>query len=526
MKPTTLCFVFDNNNRLLLGRKKRGFGVGKWNGFGGKLQEGESFRQCAVRELEEESGLKAKVEDLKPVALLDFRFPYDTDLTHIGYVYFLRNYQGEVVESEEMEPAWFELDNLPYDHMWAGDRTWVPKLLEGKHLEGAIIFGPDNAGVTKLDLIEVESVSQDELRPQDKWTQDLLAWYDINKRELPWRGCGDPYKIWVSEIMSQQTRIEAMKPYYDNWMHLYPNMEALAKASEEEVVHAWQGLGYYSRARNLRLGVKEVVEEYGGQVPRDRKSMESLKGVGSYTAGAILSMAFNQREAAVDGNVLRVYSRLYHISDDILSTKGKKRITYIVETTLPYDRPADFNQALMDFGSAICIPKVPRCDCCPLQEHCLAYASGDAEQLPTRIKKTRVITVPMEVGLLSWKGYYLLHRRPDKGLLRSMWEFPTVEGIESHEDGQKKLSQLVGKLGFNLDLEGDIIREYTHVFSHRKWLMKGYRGILNYKGSLGVDVDVKSLQASLPPDWILLKRGEFADYVWAGPHGKFTDLCS
>ena len=129
-----------------------------------------------------------------------------------------------------------------------------------------------------------------------KWVPQLLAWYDVHKRELPWRDCGDPYKIWVSEVMSQQTRIEAMKPYYDNWMRLFPTLEDLAKASEDEVVHAWQGLGYYSRARNLRLGVKDVVENYGGIVPHDRKTMESLKGVGSYTAGAVLSMAYNEPE--------------------------------------------------------------------------------------------------------------------------------------------------------------------------------------------------------------------------------------
>ena len=150
------------------------------------------------------------------------------------------------------------------------------------------------------------------------WTLQLLAWYDVHKRALPWRESKDPYRIWVSEIMSQQTRIEAMRPYYEQWMRQFPTMEDLAAADEDTVVRAWQGLGYYSRARNLRLGVQEVVNKYGGQVPRDRKAMESLRGVGAYTAGAVLSIAFNQREPAVDGNVLRVYARLYDIHDDIL----------------------------------------------------------------------------------------------------------------------------------------------------------------------------------------------------------------
>ena len=266
-----------------------------------------------------------------------------------------------------------------------------------------------------------------------KWVPQLLAWYDVNKRDLPWRDCGDPYKVWVSEVMSQQTRIEAMKPYYDNWMRLFPTLEDLAKATEDEVVHAWQGLGYYSRARNLRLGVQDVVHNYGGVVPHNRKDMESLKGVGSYTAGAVLSMAYGEPEVAVDGNVLRIYARLYGIFDDILGTKGKKAITAIVEDTLPHDRPGDFNQALMDFGSAVCIPKTPRCGECPIVNTCHAYQHNVTDQLPVRIKKTKVVDVPVFVGILSYGDYYLLHKRPNRGLLRSMWEFPSVENADSYD---------------------------------------------------------------------------------------------
>lgn len=519
MKPTTLCFVIDTENRILLGRKKRGFGAGKYNGFGGKVEDGESFVQCMIRELQEESGLIVKADALEPVALLNFQFPHDTSLTHIGYVYLIRDYGGAVIETEEMEPCWIPIDHIPYDSMWSGDRKWVPKILEGKKLEGMIQFGDDNETVVSMDLVEVDTViDETELLPLE-WTNHLLDWYDVNQRELPWRNTGDPYKIWVSEIMSQQTRIEAMKPYFDNWMMRFPTMQDLADASEEEVVHAWQGLGYYSRARNLRLGVQEVVEQYGGHVPRNRKAMESLKGVGAYTAGAILSMAFNQREAAVDGNVLRVYARLYHIEDDILSTKGRKRITYLVEQTLPYDRPGEFNQALMDFGSAICIPQNPRCHECPLSAVCIAYARGDAPSLPIRIKKTKVITISMMVGLLKWGDYYLLHKRPNTGLLRSMWEFPSVEESASFIEGASHLENQVKKFGCTVVLENECIQELTHLFSHRKWIMRAYRGIITFEGTL------ESLQAQLPADWQLLKRSEFADYVWAGPHGKLTTLC-
>ena len=355
-----------------------------------------------------------------------------------------------------------------------------------------------------------------------KWVPQLLAWYDVNKRDLPWRDCGDPYKVWVSEVMSQQTRIKAMKPYYDNWMRLFPTLEDLAKATEDEVVHAWQGLGYYSRARNLRLGVQDVVNNYGGVVPHNRKEMESLKGVGSYTAGAVLSMAYGEPEVAVDVNVLRIYARLYGIFDDILGTKGKKAITAIVEDTLPHDRPGDFNQALMDFGSAVCIPKTPRCGECPIVNTCYAYQHNVTDQLPVRIKKTKVVDVPVFVGILSYGDYYLLHKRPNRGLLRSMWEFPSVEHADSYDAAESGLTEIVGALGFGLSLQPVIVKELTHVFSHRKWFMKAFRGDLQYTGDY---TSIETIQKQLPKDWMLIKREEFADYAWAGPHGKLTELC-
>lgn len=369
-----------------------------------------------------------------------------------------------------------------------------------------------------------------------KWVPQLLAWYDVNKRDLPWRDCGDPYKVWVSEVMSQQTRIEAMKPYYDNWMQLFPTLQDLANATEDEAVHAWQGLGYYSRARNLRLGVQEVVNKYGGVVPSNRKDIESLKGVGSYTAGAILSMAYGKREAAIDGNVLRIYARLYGVYDDILSTKGKKAITELVEATLPHDRPGDFNQSLMDFGSAVCIPKSPRCSECPIRNMCYAYQNNVTDQLPVRIKKTKVIDVPVWVGILQYGDYYLLHKRPNRGLLRSMWEFPSLEGANSFDEAEQGLAELVKALGFTLSLKPVMAKELTHIFSHRKWFMKAFKGDLDYVQPIPEMSDsiryipddantITYIQQSLPKDWMLIKRQDFANYTWAGPHGKLTELC-
>lgn len=337
-----------------------------------------------------------------------------------------------------------------------------------------------------------------------KWTEDLLKWYDLHKRELPWRGAKDPYYIWVSEIMSQQTRIEAMKPYFDNWINLFPTVAELAAAEEDDVVRAWQGLGYYSRARNLRLGAQEVMDEYDGEIPRDRKSMESLKGVGSYTAGAVLSIAFNQREPAVDGNVLRVYARLYNVHEDILSTQGRKTIGSIVAETMPYDRPGDFNQALMDLGAMVCVPKTPRCEMCPLSSSCEAHALGTAQDLPIRIVKTKVKDVTVEVVLLEKDGFYLLHKRPNRGLLRSMWEFPAGE--------DQSVIERLSSIGITIEV-GAYVTEFTHVFSHRRWHIKAY------------EARVKDLRDDLPSDWQWFRKEEFHTLPWAGPHGKLIEYC-
>lgn len=373
--------------------------------------------------------------------------------------------------------------------------------------------------------MKIEHTQDTSLFAVPDWTGELLAWYDRHKRPLPWRESKNPYAIWVSEVMSQQTRIEAMRPYFERWMELFPTPEALAEADEDDVVRAWQGLGYYSRARNLQAGVKEVVSTYGGQVPKNRKDMESLKGVGAYTAGAVLSIAYNLREPAVDGNVLRVYARLYGVREDILSTVGRKAITALVEETMPYDRPGDFNEALMDFGATLCIPKVPRCDSCPIAGHCLALKEGLEKELPIRIKKTKVVSVPVTVGLLDLEGYYLLHRRPNEGLLRSMWEFIALEGDGSSQPVEN-FDAVLADLGLARQLRPVKVKELTHVFSHRKWHMEAYRGSLQPIGNPSFMKELHTCsRIDLREDWILIEKETFHTLPWAGPHGKLIELC-
>lgn len=303
--------------------------------------------------------------------------------------------------------------------------------------------------------------------------ETLLKWYDENHRELPWRQDQEPYKIWVSEVMLQQTRVEAVKPYYERWMTRFPTLQDLAQASAEEVLQYWQGLGYYSRARNLHQGVREVAELYGGQVPNEREKIIALSGVGEYTAGAILSIAYNKPEPAVDGNVLRVFSRLYCLENDITKPAARKQVTELVSGVMPDDRPGDFNQAVMDLGSAICIPKNPSCAQCPLDQHCLAYKQGRQRELPVRKRSAPPRMIQVAAAIVQAEGRYLLCKRPAKGLLANMWEFPSIE-IENKNDGPMELESLLCRLGQQAFVEPVPVLELIHTFSHRQWQIAFY----------------------------------------------------
>lgn len=306
------------------------------------------------------------------------------------------------------------------------------------------------------------------MKPSEKWPEILLAWFDTHKRDLPWREARprNPYHVWISEIMLQQTRTEAVKPYFHSWMEKFPTIHDLAGASEAEVLHQWQGLGYYSRARNIHKAARVMEEKYGSAVPENKEEIRALPGIGDYTAGAILSMAYGQKEGAIDGNVLRVYARLYEIEEDILKSRGKKTIAALVEKTLP-ERTGDFNEALMDLGADTCIPKAPRCGNCPLKGECLAFEKGLQEKLPVRTKKKPQLVLEAACGMITKNGKVLLHKRPPTGMLASMWEFPMVlsDNAETSRFGLESLLQ--GKAE-------ELVWKYKHIFTHRIWMMKAY----------------------------------------------------
>jgi A/G-specific adenine glycosylase len=255
----------------------------------------------------------------------------------------------------------------------------------------------------------------------------LLRWFDRHARVLPWRSAAarrDPYRIWVSEIMLQQTQVATVIPYYRRWLRLFPNVHALVAAKPAVVLKAWEGLGYYSRAHNLHAAACEVVRRHAGQLPADRDALLALPGIGRYTAGAILSIAFGQPEPLVDGNVVRVLARLFAIRENVKSSHGQKRLWKLAGELVPAKRPGAFNESLMELGATVCTPQNPHCVACPLRVRCVARRHGEHECLPNvgRRPKSRLVR---QRALLIWRdGRVLTRRRPAGGLLGGLWEFP------------------------------------------------------------------------------------------------------
>jgi A/G-specific adenine glycosylase len=298
----------------------------------------------------------------------------------------------------------------------------------------------------------------------------LLTWFERNMRELPWREDRDPYKIWVSEIMLQQTQVNTVIPYFNRFMAAFPTLQDLADAEEDKVLKHWEGLGYYSRARNLHAAVKEVQERYEGQVPQTRKEISSLKGVGPYTAGAILSIAFGQREHAVDGNVMRVISRLFEIDQDIQKPKTRKIFEELVKQLIP-ENASYFNQGLMELGALVCTPQSPSCQHCPVQSCCSSFAKQTQLNYPVKTKKKQSPLHKMVAGVLMQDNQVLIRQRPSEGLLARLYEFPNLEW---EEDPQKAICQHLFNAYQLKAYPLKTLESVSHVFTHLKWEITVY----------------------------------------------------
>lgn len=302
-----------------------------------------------------------------------------------------------------------------------------------------------------------------------QFRQALVEWFNKEQRDLPWRHTKEPYKIWVSEVMLQQTRVDTVIPYYNRFMEKYPTAESLAYAPQEELLKMWEGLGYYSRARNLQAGVKEVVEIYNSVVPDNRVDISKLKGVGPYTAGAILSIAYGKPEHAVDGNVMRVLSRVLLIEEDITLPKTKKIFEEAVTMLIDPHNTSSFNQGLMELGALICTPTSPKCLLCPVREYCTAFQEGDPATLPIKTKKVKTKTIAYDVFVVrNQEGKYLVEKRPSEGLLANMWQFPMIERQDiSITELAKKYQITVGEVKIPLV-------NFKHIFSHLKWEVESF----------------------------------------------------
>lgn len=338
-----------------------------------------------------------------------------------------------------------------------------------------------------------------ELQPEERLLaakKPLLAWYGEHKRELPWRENRDAYRIWISEIMLQQTRVEAVKPYFFRFMEHFPDISSLAAASEEELFKCWEGLGYYSRARNLQKAAKEITVL--GGFPDTYDGLLALPGVGDYTASAIAAAAFGRREPAVDGNVLRVMTRLTDCHDDISDPKTKRAVRAALAEVMP-EEPADiriFNQAMMELGATVCGPNTaPRCDDCPVSGLCLGRQRGTAEILPVKKAKKERRVEEKTVLLLMRDGKIALRKRPKTGLLAGLWEFPNVEGTLD----ETAAGAAVEAMGLSvIDWQSRLTAK--HIFTHVEWRMTGYTLTVRGDGPAELEwVDAAGLAARSVP---------------------------
>lgn len=317
----------------------------------------------------------------------------------------------------------------------------------------------------------------------------LVEWYKENARMLPWRETKNPYTIWLSEIMLQQTKIEAVKKYYARFIKELPTIEQLAKVEEEKLLKLWEGLGYYNRARNLKKAAIQIQENYEGKMPTTYEELLTLAGIGEYTAGAIASIAYDEKVPAVDGNVLRVISRIKASKKDVLLLNTKKEITEELKNIMPKEAGM-FNEGLMELGERICIPNgQPLCSSCPIKEYCLAYNKGLTDEIPVRIKQVKRRKEQKTVLVCKWKNTVAIRKRIQIGLLANMYEFPNIEGFKKISQVREVLKQ------WNLNVVAiEKIGKFKHIFSHVEWEMLGYRITVEQKNKDFIWVNQKELQ--------------------------------
>lgn len=308
---------------------------------------------------------------------------------------------------------------------------------------------------------------------KEEFNSLLINWYQKNARSLPWRGHSDPYAIWVSEIMLQQTRVDTVIPYFDRWMQLFPDVSSLAAASENAVLKAWEGLGYYSRARAMHKTARILVEKYNARLPDDHEALTRLPGIGPYTAAAIASIAFERHYAVLDGNVKRVLARLLLYKQPVNTPAAEKELREIAHGLLPAKDIGDYNQAIMELGALICLPRSPKCDLCPVSTLCGANKENRQSELPVMKEKAVVPHITVTAGILHQNGRVLIAKRPSSGLLGGMWEFPGGKVEENETHAQALVRELREELGIAASV-GNLLGEYHHAYTHFRVTLYAY----------------------------------------------------
>jgi len=346
---------------------------------------------------------------------------------------------------------------------------------------------------------------------KEKIQKNLLSWYQREHRDLPWRRTKDPYAIWVSEIMLQQTQVDTVIPYYEKWMKLFPTIQKLATAKEEKVLKTWEGLGYYSRARNLHQASKDICQKYKGTLPKDPEKLAQLPGIGPYSLGALLSIAFNQPVAAIDGNVLRVFSRLFALSKNVKDKETIETIRNGITHLFPANKRSEMTQAWMELGALICTPTNPKCFICPLASMCQAKKLGLTDKLPIISKRPKTKKVESAALILRQNGNVLLEKRPLGKIMGGLWLFPTVELLGSQDVHEKEVPQVFKK---EFALEVKLVQHLTtltHSYTIHRARLHVYKGATK---------KTKRLETNL--NWIPLKRLEKIPFP--AVHAKIAHL--
>ncbi|WP_432628190.1 A/G-specific adenine glycosylase [Brotaphodocola sp.] len=358
------------------------------------------------------------------------------------------------------------------------------------------------------DHIQTAESEKDPMTDEERLragVRPLLFWYEKNRRILPWREKPEPYRVWISEIMLQQTRVEAVKPYFERFMEALPTVADLAEVSDDRLMKLWEGLGYYSRARNLKKAAEEIMELHGGVIPADYQKLLKLPGIGSYTAGAIASIAFGIAVPAVDGNVLRVISRVMASREDILKPATRRHVEALVQAVIPSGCASEFNQGLIETGAIVCVPNgEPKCGLCPFESVCLAHRRNLVGEIPVKTpKKQRRVEERTVCILESGNHEIAIAKRPDQGLLAGLYELPNVEG-------QLKEEELAEIFDFDPQqvVSVEVLPKTKHIFSHVEWRMIGYR---------------VALSGALPDRFLCAKRRELLEiYPLPGAFAGYT----